>query len=95
MPVIGVLTLELHVEASHSLKDKRHVVKGLKDRLRTRFNVSVAEIDGQESWQRSVVAIATVSSDRIHAEGLLQAVENEAFAILGGNLVGSSVEWLE
>jgi uncharacterized protein YlxP (DUF503 family) len=95
MPVIGVLTLELRVEASHSLKDKRHVVKSLKDRLRARFNVSVAEIDGQDSWQRSVIAAAAISGDRVKAERLLQSVENEAASILGGDLVGTSVEWLE
>lgn len=95
MPSIGVLTLEIHVEDSHSLKDKRHVVKGLKDRLRTRFNVSVAEIDGVESWQRSVVAAVTVSSDHVRAEGVLQAVEKEAESILGGMLVSSGLEWVE
>jgi uncharacterized protein YlxP (DUF503 family) len=42
MPVIAILTLELHMEHSHSLKDKRHIVKGLKDRLHSRFNVAVA-----------------------------------------------------
>ena len=79
MPVIAVLTLELHIEHSHSLKDKRHVVKGLKDRLRQRFNVAVAEIDGQDSWQRSVIAAVTVSNDRTHAERVLQAVENDKY----------------
>ena len=78
MPVIAVLTLELHIEHSHSLKDKRHVVKGLKDRLRRRFNVAVAEIDAQDSSQRSVIAAVTISTDRTHAEGLLQAVENDS-----------------
>ena len=53
------------MEDSHSLKEKRHVVKSLKDRLRAQFNVSVAEIDGLDSWQNSVVAAVTVSSDRI------------------------------
>lgn len=95
MPAIGVLTLEIHVEDSHSLKDKRHVVKGLKDRLRNRFNVSVAEIAGQDSWQRSVVAAVTVSSDRQRAETLLQLVDADAANVLGGMLVGSSVEWIE
>lgn len=93
-PVVAVLTLELHIEHSHSLKDKRHVVKGLKDRLRERFNVSVAEIDGMESWQHSVVAAVTVSHDRKYAEQLLQAVENDSANTLGGMLTGSSVEWL-
>ena len=94
MPAIGVLTLEIHVEDSHSLKDKRHVVKSLKDRLRERFNVSVAEIDGLDSWQSSVVAAVTVSKDRVHAEQILQAVEAHAAGILGGALTGTSVEWL-
>ena len=94
MAVIGVLTLEIHVEDSHSLKDKRHVVKSLKDRLRDRFNVAVAEIDGLDSWQRAVVAAVTVSSDRVRAEQVLQAVEAQAANLLGGALAGSSVEWL-
>ncbi len=94
MPVIGVLTLDIHVEESHSLKEKRHVVKSLKDRLRERFNVSVAEIDGLDSWQRAVVAAVTVSSDRVRAEQVLQAVESQAAGLLGGALVSTGIEWL-
>jgi len=94
MPVIGVLTLEIHVEYSHSLKEKRHVVKGLKDRLRERFNVAVAEIDHLDSWQHSVVAAVTVSGDRVHAEQVLQRVEADAAGILGGSLASTSIEWL-
>lgn len=95
MPVIGVLTLELRIPDAHSLKDKRHVVKGLKDRLRHKFNVSVAEIDHQDLWQRATVAAVTVSSDHTHAEQVLQSVEREAASILGGVLVDSAVEWVE
>lgn len=94
MATIGVLTLEIHVEDSHSLKDKRRVVKGLKDRLRHRFNVAVAEIDGLDSWQRSVVSAVTVSADHDRAEQVLQAVEREAAEFLGGGLVGTTVEWI-
>ena len=94
MPSIGVLTLEIHVEDSHSLKDKRHVVKSLKDRLRQRFNVSAAEIDFLDSWQSSVVAVVTVSKDRLRAEQVLQAVESFAASILGGALTGTGTEWL-
>ena len=94
IPVLAVLTLEIHIEHSHSLKDKRHVVKGLKDRLRSRFNVAVAEIDGMESWQRSVVAAVTVSSDRTYAEKLLQSVEHDAASVLGAMLVGSGIEFV-
>jgi uncharacterized protein len=94
MPAIGVLTLDIHVEYSHSLKEKRHVVKSLKDRLRERFNVAVAEVDGLDSWQSSVVAAVTVSNNRIRAEQILQAVEAHATTLLGGALAGSNVEWL-
>lgn len=94
MPAVGVLTLEIHVESSHSLKEKRHVIKSLKDRLRDRFNVAVAEIDHLDSWQASVVAAVTVSKDRMHAEQILAAVEGHAADILGGALTASAVEWL-
>jgi uncharacterized protein YlxP (DUF503 family) len=94
VPAIGVITFELRLEGSHSLKDKRHFVKGLKDRLRARFNVSVAEIDHQDSWQRGLVAAVTVSPDRPYAEKVLQGVEREAASLLGPLLVEVTVEWL-
>ncbi len=70
------------------------MVKSLKDRLRERFNVSIAEIDGLDSWQHSVIAAVTVSSDRVRAEQILQAVEAHAGSLLAGALVASNVEWL-
>ena len=95
MPAVGVLTLELRLEECHSLKDKRHTVKSLKDRLRGKFNVAVAEIDCQDMWQRSLVSAVTVSADRAHAEQVLQAVEKEAASQLGAALVNTTVEWIE
>ncbi|MCX6623149.1 MAG: DUF503 domain-containing protein [Acidobacteria bacterium] len=95
MPAIGVLTLEVHIEEAHSLKEKRHVVKGLKDRLRHRFNVAVAEIAYQESWQRALLAAVTVSGDQDRASLVLEQVERDAAHFLGGALVGSGVEWIE
>jgi uncharacterized protein YlxP (DUF503 family) len=95
MAAIGVLTLELRLENSHSLKDKRHVVKSLKDRLRNKFNVAVAEIDFQDLWQRAAVAAVTVASDHGRAELVLQSVEAEASALLGRDLVDVTVEWLD
>src|SRR3954470_24654509 len=93
MAAIGVLTLELRIESSHSLKEKRHVVQSLKDRLRHKFNVAVAEIANQDLWQRATVAAVTVSGDRVFAEKVLQSVEDEAAAILGGTLTDTSVEF--
>jgi len=89
---VGVLTIELRVEDSHSLKDKRHVVKSLKDRLRHRFNVAVAEIDGMDTWQWSVIAATTVSADRSHCEQVLRSVELECASQLGAGMVRSEIE---
>ena len=94
MATVGVLTLELRLENSHSLKEKRHVVESLKTRLRNKFNVAVAEIDHQDLWQRSAVAAVTVSSDHVHAEKVLRSVEQEASAMLGPELADATVEWL-
>ena len=94
MATIGVLTLEIVLRDSHSLKDKRHVVKSLKDRLRSKFNVAVAEIDYQDLWQRALVAAVTVASDHTHAEKVLQSVEGEAAALLGTELTSATVEWM-
>jgi uncharacterized protein len=94
MAAIGVLTLELRLEHSHSLKEKRHVLESLKDRLRQKFNVAVAEIDYHDLWQRSVVAAVTVSRDQVFAEKVLRAVEEEAAGMLGEGLTSASVEWV-
>jgi uncharacterized protein YlxP (DUF503 family) len=93
VPSVGVLILELRLDESHSLKDKRHYVKSLKDRLRAKFNVSVAEIDYQDLWQRGLIAVATVSGDQAHAEQVLQNVERDAASLLGPLLVGVTSEW--
>ena len=95
MASIGVLTLELKIDHAHSLKDKRHVVRSLKEKLRGRFNLAVAEIDYQEIWNRSVVSAVTVSSSRARAEQVLQAAESEAARLLGPCLIGATVEWMD
>jgi hypothetical protein len=94
VPAVGVITLELRMDDAHSLKDKRHYVRGLKDRLRSKFNVAVAEIDHQDNWQRGLVAAVTVSPDQAFAEQVLQSVEKEAASVLGPLLVDVTVEWL-
>lgn len=94
MAAVGVLTLELRIEHAHSLKEKRHVVKSLRDRLRNKFNVSVAEIDDMDLHNSGVIAVATVSPSRPFAERVLQSVEREAAGLLGPMLVRVELEWL-
>jgi uncharacterized protein len=91
MPV-GLLTLEIHIPDARSLKDKRQVLRSLKDRVRARFNVAVAELDHQETWQRAQVGIATLSNDAGHVEQSLRAVLEEAERLLGRDLVDHDLE---
>ena len=79
-----LLTLDLYLPQSHSLKDKRRVIKGLKDKLRARFNVSVAETDYQDAWQRSLIAIALIALDNSGADrtiSLIRQLVDELFDV--------------
>ena len=89
---VGVLTLELRIHGAHSLKDKRQVLRALKDRLRKLFNVSVAETAFQDTWQHRVVSVAAIASDRTYVESVLTRAEEEAAELLGGDLVETHVE---
>lgn len=72
--VVGVLTLEIHLPASHSLKAKRSVLNHVKERIRSRFNVSVAEVDHQDLWQRATLGVAAVSGEGAVLDRLLHDV---------------------
>jgi uncharacterized protein YlxP (DUF503 family) len=91
---VGLLTLELHIAEAQSLKDKRQVIRSLKDRLRNHFNVAVAELDFEDMWQRSVVGVVTLSNEEHHVEEALQKVLAEADRILGPVLVAHAVDLL-
>ena len=91
MPV-GLLTLELHIPDAQSLKDKRQVLRSLKDKLRRQFNVAVAELDNQDVWQRSVVGVVTLSNEEKHVNEVLQKVLDEADRILGSILINQAIE---
>jgi uncharacterized protein YlxP (DUF503 family) len=73
--IVGVVTWDLHLDGCASLKDKRRIVKSLKDRLHQRFNVSVAETDNHELWQRAELSCCVVTTDRRHAQEVLTAVD--------------------
>jgi uncharacterized protein YlxP (DUF503 family) len=74
--VVGTCTVSLHIPGSGSLKSKRLVLKGLKDRIRHKFNVSVAEVDHFDLWQRSTIAVAVVSRDGQFADQVIAKVIN-------------------
>lgn len=80
MLVLGVLEIRMRLRSSHSLKEKRKVVRSLRDRIRARYNVSVAEVEDQELWQSIVLGVAAVGSDSGHVvkrlEEILKHVRN-------------------
>jgi len=93
MPV-GLLTLEIHIPDAHSLKDKRQVLRSWKDRLRSHFNVAVAELEYQDTWQRAQVGVVSLSNDSTHLEQSLREVLDESERILGRDLVSHDLELL-
>ena len=78
---IGVLRLELRLGESSSLKEKRGILRRLKDRLKNKFNVSVAEVEDMDKWQKAVLAVVTVSNDKkrlsSYLDGIVDFVEVE------------------
>lgn len=72
--IVGVLTIELVIYSSSSLKEKRFVVKSIKDKLRNKFNIAIAEVDFLDKWQRAKLGIVTVGNDYTHVENSIQKV---------------------
>ena len=74
--IVGVCTIELFISDSQSLKDKRQVLHSLKDRLREKFNLSVAEVDAQDLWQKAVLGMACVANEGAHVNRVLEQALN-------------------
>jgi uncharacterized protein YlxP (DUF503 family) len=91
--VVGLLTVEMHVPGSQSLKDKRMVLRRVKDRLK-KFNVSVSEIEYQDLWQRAALAVVTVGRDQAHADRELAAAASEIERVEPGLITRTDVEFL-
>src|SRR3954454_9124087 len=95
---IAYLTIELRIEGAQSLKDKRQVVRSLKDRLRNSFNVSIAEIEVTDLWQRATLGVVSISDSRDYLEGLMRNVEQAAMRLannVGAKVVDSFMDYLE
>ena len=91
---VGLCVVEIHLVASHSLKEKRRVLRKVKDRLRSRFNVSVAEIDHQDLWQRSTLGVVAISSARQPLESCFQQIQGILESEIPGQILNFEVEYL-
>jgi hypothetical protein len=88
---VGIVRIELHLPGSTSLKDKRAIVRGLKDRIRERVQASVAEVDHQDLWQRATLGVAIVSGESRQVDERIQSVRNLVHAAHGAEVI----DWQE
>jgi uncharacterized protein YlxP (DUF503 family) len=91
--VVALLSIELHLPYSQSLKDKRMVLRRVKDRLQ-KFNVAVAEVEHQDLWQRAGLGIVGISTTTEHVERELAAVVNEIERLEPGLITRTEIEFL-
>ena len=91
--VIALLSVELHIPYAQSLKDKRMVLRSIKDRLK-KFNVAVAEVEHQDVWQRAGLGIVAISTTTEHVDRELAAVSDEIERVEPGLMTRSEVEFL-
>ncbi|MGA8183601.1 MAG: DUF503 domain-containing protein [Terriglobia bacterium] len=92
MPV-GLLTLEIHLPYSHSLKEKRAVLRKIRDRLRSRFNVAVAELDSRDVWQVATLGVVSISDSQPLLDAVLRDVLRESEKILGDDVACHEIEF--
>lgn len=92
--IIGILTLELQIPASQSLKQKRQTMRSLSTRLRNNYNISVAQVDHLDSWQLATLGVVAVSGDRRYVQGLLQHVVDYVQSQPGLVLLDYGTEYL-
>lgn len=92
--IVGLCTVELFIADSQSLKDKRQVLLSMKDRLQHKFNLSVAEVDGQDLWQKAVLALACIANDGRYVNQVLDQALNLIRSDPAVEIVQSRVELL-
>lgn len=92
MTVIALLTLDIHIPHAQSLKEKRMVIRRVKDRLQSKFNVAVSEVDHQDLWQRAQISVVTVGPDEAFLEKVLHEAAEEAERIAPECMIQSNIE---
>lgn len=89
---VGTLRVRVVMRGSRSLKDKRRVVKSVKDRVRNRFNASIAEVGDADNIRVAELGVAVVANDRTHIDSALSHILNLIGSARGAELVGSETE---
>lgn len=92
--IVGLVHLRFHVVEAMSLKDKRRIIKGFKDRIAHRHNVSIAEVDDLQTHRMATLAVAMVANDRRYVESVLQKIINDSICHRDMILIDHEIAWL-
>ncbi|MGH7700987.1 MAG: DUF503 domain-containing protein [Gemmatimonadales bacterium] len=92
--IVGVMTWELHLEGCRSLKDKRHILRSLKDRLRRQLNVSVAETDHNDLWQRAELTVCVVANARGPVDDALCGADRLVAGAAGARIMDTATSYV-
>jgi uncharacterized protein YlxP (DUF503 family) len=89
--IIGLLTLEIYIPYSHSLKEKRKTLNKLKDRLKKRYNIAFAELDYLDKWQRSKIGLVTLNTKKSMIDKVFQKIISEAEENIEGEILQKEI----
>lgn len=89
--IIGLLTLEIYLPYSHSLKEKRKTLNRIKDRLKKKFNIAFAELEYQNKWQRSKIGLVTINAQKRMIENMFHAIIRDVEEIIEGEILQKEI----
>jgi len=91
--VIGLLTIDIHFPHSRSLKEKRKELNSLKDRVRRKYEVALAELDYQDSWQRTRIGVVTLNSKPAVVEQMLARIREDVAENTNGQILSAEIQY--
>ncbi len=91
--IIGYLSLEIYLPYSHSFKEKRQGLSAIKDRLRKKYNVALAELEYQDKWQRSKIGVVTLNNQKKMVEKQFQRILADAESLIDGEIIKSEIHF--
>ena len=90
---IGVMTVSVHIPHAQSLKEKRHVLRSLKDHVRNKFNVSMAQLDGEDKWQTALLGFCMINRDQRHINSALENLNSFLHGFPGMEICDTAIEF--
>jgi len=92
--IIGLLVLDIHFPQARSLKDKRHSLHRIKDRVKQKYNVALAELDFQDKWQRAQIGLVTISNEKQLVENMLNRIRDDIQEMFEGEVLSAQIQLL-